>query len=43
MDKVFRCDDLSPHIEAGRVYVSENVPDIHDMMNEAKTISKWKA
>ena len=34
-DKPLRCDDLSPNIEAGRVYLNEHVPYISDLIAES--------
>ena len=42
VDKVFRCDDLSPHIEAGRVYLNENVNDIQELISEALGFPNFK-
>lgn len=41
-DKVFRCDDLSPHIEAGRVYLNENVPNVQALIDEAISFPNGK-
>lgn len=35
-DKVSRALDTSPYIEAGRVYLNENIPHISDMLSEAR-------
>ena len=41
-DKVFRCDDKSPHIEAGRVYLNEDIPHIQDLIDEALAFPNGK-
>ena len=41
-DKVFRCDDLSPHIEAGRVYLNENIKGIEELISEAVAFPNGK-
>lgn len=41
-DKVFRCDDNSPHIEAGRVYLNEDTPHVLALTTEAKQFPKGK-
>lgn len=41
-DKVFRCDDLSPHIESGRVYLNENVPNVQALIDEAISFPNGK-
>lgn len=41
-DKVFRCDDLSPHIEAGRIYLNENVPNVQSLIDEALSFPNGK-
>lgn len=41
-DKVFRCDDLSPHIEAGRVYLNEDISHIQDLIDESLSFPNGK-
>lgn len=41
-DKIFRCDDVSPNIEAGRVYLNENIPHISELVEEAKQFPNGK-
>jgi len=35
IDKVLRCDDNSPNIEAGRVYLNEDIDQVGDLIAEA--------
>lgn len=41
-DKVFRCDDLSPHIEAGRVYLNDDINGIQSLIDEALAFPNGK-
>lgn len=41
-DKIFRCEDLNPQIEAGRVYLNENIKDIDELLNEAVSFPNSK-
>jgi len=35
-DKILRCDDASPEIEAGRVYLNVDVPDVANLTKESR-------
>lgn len=41
-DKVSRVMDFSPHIEAGRVYLNENINDIQELINESLAFPNGK-
>lgn len=41
-DKVLRCDDLSPNIEAGRVYLNEDIEGVSDLVAEASAFPYGK-
>lgn len=41
-DKVSRVMDFSPHIEAGRVYINENIPHIQDLIDETLAFPNGK-
>lgn len=36
-DKVSRALDLSPYIEAGRVYLNESIPHVNELLSEARS------
>ena len=41
-DKVSRVMDFSPHIEAGKVYINENIPHIQDLIDETLAFPNGK-
>lgn len=41
-DKILRCDDLSPNIEVGRVYLNEYVEGVSDLVAEASAFPYGK-
>lgn len=41
-DKISRVMDFSPHIEAGRVYLNENINDIQELINESLAFPNGK-
>lgn len=42
IDKVFRCEDTSPYIEAGRVYLNEDITSIQDLLDESAQFPNGK-